>query len=133
VNFTWLRSGTASLDPEIRAACRNSSDGYGVELSGRITIDSSPGVHAQLLRRLQSPNCKTLTVDLYDVEYIDTSGLAMLIELLRAARLMGKAFQLSGLRERPRYLLEATGLLHLFWEVDRELQPSPGLPCGGVA
>ena len=57
----------------------------------------------------------------------------MLIELLRAARLMGKAFQLSGLRERPRYLLEATGLLHLFWEVDRELQPSPGLPCGGVA
>jgi len=104
-----------------------------VELSGRITIDSSPGVHAQLLRRLQSPNCRTLTVDLYDVEYIDTSGLAMLIELLRAARLMGKAFRLSGLREKPRYLLEVTGLLHLFQEVDREARSNGALPCGGVA
>jgi len=59
-------------------------------------------------------------VDLYDVEYLDTSGLAMLIELLRTARVTGKTLQLSGLREKPRYLLEASGLLHLFPEVNRE-------------
>ena len=113
--------------------CRDTTEGCRVEFSGRITIDSSPGLHSLLLRRLQSPNCRTLTVDLYDVEYIDTSGLAMLMELLRAARLTGKALQLSGLREKPRYLLEAAGLLHLFREVDREVQPRLGLPCSGAA
>lgn len=102
---------------------RDSADGCRVELSGRITIDSSPSVEALLLRRVQSPNCRTLTVDLYDVAYIDTSGLAMLMELLRATRLKGKELRLSGLRERPRYLLEATRLLHLFQEVDREGRP----------
>jgi anti-anti-sigma regulatory factor len=40
----------------------------------------------------------------------------MLVETLKAARTQGKTFHLSGLRERPRYLLETTRLLHLFDE-----------------
>ncbi|HXK06480.1 MAG TPA: STAS domain-containing protein [Verrucomicrobiae bacterium] len=124
LNFPWLRSGTTtSVDAEVRAACRDGADGCRVELSGRITIDSSPDLQTLLLRRVESPDCRTLTVDLYDVAYIDTSGLAMLMELLRAARLQAKDLRLSGLRERPRYLLEATRLLHLFQEVDREGRP----------
>ena len=119
MNLPWLRSGTNASDAEVRATCRDGADGCRVELSGRITIDSSPDLQSLLLRRVQSPNCSTLTVDLYDVAYIDTSGLAMLMELLRAARLRSKELRLSGLRERPRYLLEATQLLHLFQEVDR--------------
>jgi anti-sigma B factor antagonist len=124
VNLPWLRSGTtASVETEVRATSRDGADGCRVEVSGRITIDSSPDLQSLLLRRVQSPNCNTLTVDLYDVAYIDTSGLAMLMELLRAARVHGKEFRLSGLRERPRYLLEATRLLYLFQEVDREGRP----------
>jgi len=53
---------------------------------------------------------------------VDTSGLAVLVETLKAARTVGKAFHLSGLRERPRYLLEATRLLHLFQEVPENPQ-----------
>ena len=56
-----------------------------------------------------------------------------MMELLRAARLMGKAFQLSGLQGKPRFLLEGTGLLHLFKEVEREPQPDGASQCGGVA
>jgi anti-anti-sigma factor len=58
-------------------------------------------------------------VDFFEVVYVDTSGLALLVEILKAARTQGKTFQVSGLRERPRYLLEATRLLHLFNEVPR--------------
>jgi len=124
MNFPWRRSGTSvSAEPEARVASRDGAEGCRVELSGRITIDSSPDLQSLLLRRVQSPHCGALTVDLYDVAYIDTSGLAMLMELLRAARLQGKDLRLSGLRERPRYLLEATRLLHLFHEVDREDRP----------
>ena len=77
-----------------------------------------------MLRRLEEPSCQILTVDFRDVPYVDTSGLAMLVEVLKAARAQGKAFHLSGLQERPRYLLEATRLLHLFQDVNSE-RPEP--------
>jgi anti-sigma B factor antagonist len=133
VNFPWRRTGTITLtDPEVRAACHDTVEGCRVDFSGKITTDSSPGAHTLLLQRLNSVDCRSLTVDLYDVEYIDTSGLAMLIELLRHSRLAGKTLQLSGLREQPRYLLESTGLLHLFRVVDRNGQPGAGAVSGGI-
>jgi anti-sigma B factor antagonist len=90
-------------------------------ISGRITIDSSPDLRSLLLQTLETADCESLTVDLYDVPYVDTSGLAMLLEVLRAARGLNKALRLSGVGERPRYLLEATRLLRLFDEVDRDI------------
>jgi anti-sigma B factor antagonist len=102
-----------------------------VRLSGRITIDTSPGLRAFLLRRLESPSCQALTVDFCEVAYIDTSGLAMLVETLKAARIQGKTFHLSGLRERPRYLLETTRLLHLFDEGTAETLRSNQSPPEG--
>ena len=107
---------TVSLDAEIRAVCEQHGDDCQVSLSGRITIDSTPDLRALLLRQVESSSCQTVTVDFREVGYVDTSGLAMLVEILRAARTQGKTFQLSGLQERPRYLLEATRLLHLFHE-----------------
>ena len=94
-----------------------------VKLAGRITIDSSPDVRVFLLRKLGSIACPVFTVDLGEVTYMDTSGLAVLVEILKAARESSKRFQLSGLRERPRYLLEATRVLHLFEEVDSSCRP----------
>jgi anti-sigma B factor antagonist len=87
-------------------------------LSGRITIDSSPELRLQLLGSLQESDIEILTVDLHEVDYMDTSGLAVLLEVLRAARILNKRFQLRGLGERPRYLLETARLLRLFHEVD---------------
>jgi len=104
---------TVSLD-DIRAACEQHGSECQVSLSGRITIDSSPDLRALLLRQVESSSCQILTADFREVDYIDTSGLALLVEVLKAARTQGKAFHLSGLQERPRYLLEATRLLHLF-------------------
>jgi anti-anti-sigma factor len=91
-----------------------------VTVSGRITIDSSPDLRILLLRRLGTADCDSLTVDLHDVPYMDMSGLAILLEILKAARRLNKTFHLSGLRDRPRYLLEAARLLPLFDEVARE-------------
>jgi anti-anti-sigma factor len=120
VTFLWPKTKTASLDAEIRVVCDDHGADCRVSLSGRITIDSSPDLRVLLLQRLQSPSCQTVTVDFCEVEYLDMSGLAVLVEVLKAARGQGKAFRLSGLRERPLYLLEALRLLHLFDEVNRE-------------
>jgi anti-sigma B factor antagonist len=114
----WRRTTkTVSLDAGIQAVCETHGPECQVWLSGRITIDSSPSLRALLLQRLESPGCQNLTVDFREVPYIDTSGLAVMVEILKAARTHGKTFQLSGLSERPRFLLEATRLLHLFHEV----------------
>jgi anti-sigma B factor antagonist len=93
-----------------------------VSIVGRITIDSSPDLRILLLRLLATADCESLTVDFYEVAYVDTSGLAVLLEVLRAARRLNKTFHLSGLRERPRYVLEATRLLRLFDEVSRDVR-----------
>jgi anti-anti-sigma factor len=90
-----------------------------VSVSGRITIDSSPELRILLLKQLKTADCQTLTLDLYDVVYVDISGVAILLEVLKAAYAARRAFHLSGLRDRPRFLLEATRLLHLFQEAPR--------------
>jgi anti-sigma B factor antagonist len=92
-----------------------------ISISGRITIDSSPDIRMLLLQPLQTADCESLTVDFYEVAYVDTSGLAVLLEVLRAARGLNKTFHLSGLRDRPRFLLEAIRLLRLFDEVARDV------------
>jgi anti-sigma B factor antagonist len=86
------------------------------KLAGSITIDSSSELRCVLLRMLKAPDGRRLTLDFSEVVYIDTSGLAILLEVLRSARQFGKNLRLSGLRERPRYLLESTGLLRFFDE-----------------
>ena len=101
-------------------------------LAGRVTIESSPELRTYLLERLESTDCRGVAVDFYDVIYIDTSGLAMLVEVLKFARTQGKGFSVSGLRDRPRYLLEATRLLHLFHEVDRNPPDSSDLTTGSA-
>jgi len=114
----------ASMDKDFGVVCEDQGAWCRVSLSGRITIDSSPDLRTLLLQRLQSSSCQSLTVDFYEVEYVDSSGLAILVEVLKASRVHGKAFHLSRLRERQRYLLETTRLLHLFDELEEELPPA---------
>jgi anti-anti-sigma factor len=85
-----------------------------VWLSGRVDIQSAPDMGRLLLDRLGLPACRTLTINSEHVVYIDVAGIATLLEVLKAARLLGKQLVLKGLRERPRYLFEVTRLLHLF-------------------
>jgi anti-sigma B factor antagonist len=99
-------------------------------ISGRITIDSSPGLRWLLLGTLRGMDCESLTLDLHAVEYMDTSGLAVLLEVLRAARVLNRRFHLSRLGEHPRYLLETSRLLHLFDKVDPEV-PEVKILLGG--
>jgi anti-sigma B factor antagonist len=120
VALPWQKPTKTALDGDIQAAWEHRGAECAVTLSGRITVDSSPDLRELLLEHVNSPDSRSLTVDFYEVAYVDTSGLAILIEILKAARYQGKTFSLSRLRERPRYLLEATRLLHLFHEVNRD-------------
>jgi len=91
-----------------------SEAGVLVCLSGRISIDSSPDLRERLLAILDRNVLPTLTIDLAEVSYIDCSGLATLLEALKITYARKTILQLRGLHDRPRYLLEVTGLLSLF-------------------
>jgi anti-sigma B factor antagonist len=86
-----------------------------VRPSGRINVDSSPDFRDCLLAVLSAePLPRTITVDLADVSYIETSGIATLIEALRIARYQQTIFCLQGLNGSVLRLFEVTGVLALF-------------------
>jgi anti-sigma B factor antagonist len=83
--------------------------------SGRINVDSSPDLRDRLLAILSAePLPRAITVDLAGVPYIETSGIATLIEALRIARHHHIKFSLQGLNSPVLRLLEVTGVLALF-------------------
>jgi anti-sigma B factor antagonist len=86
-----------------------------VLLSGRINVDSSPDLRDQLLAILcEVPLPRTVTVDLAGVSYIETSGIATLIEALRIAARQQTRFNLQGLSGSVLRMFEVTGVLALF-------------------
>ena len=84
-----------------------------VSLEGRITVDNANEMRRKLADALL-PRLPKLTVDLSGVTYMDTSGLATLMEAMRLARRQGTRLVLSGIQDQPRYLLEITDLDHVF-------------------
>jgi anti-sigma B factor antagonist len=84
-------------------------------VSGRINVDSSPDLRDRLSAILsERPLPRAITVDLAGVSYIETSGIATLIEALRIARHHQTIFCLQGLGGSVLRLLEVTGVLPLF-------------------
>jgi len=86
-----------------------------VRLSGRVDVDSSPDLRCHL-RTLLSEEAlpQAIIVDLGGVSYIETSGIATLIETLRIARHRQINFRLQGLSGAALRLFEVTGVLALF-------------------
>ena len=86
-----------------------------IRLSGRIDVDSSPDLRDRL-RSLLSKEAlpQTIIVDLAGVPYLETSGIATLIEALRIARHHQINFRLQGLGGAVLRLFEVTGVLALF-------------------
>jgi len=84
-------------------------------LSGRLNIESSPDLRHHLLSALlrQSPP-EAVVIDFAGISYMDTSGIATLIEGLKIARTNGVAMRLQGLQGRLLHLFQATSIGTLF-------------------
>src|ERR1051326_1551077 len=92
-------------------------------LEGEIDLHVSPTV-AQSLRRMTAKKPKQLVVDMSDVSYIDSSGLAVLIEAMQNVRAYGGRFGIVGLQDSVRTIFETARLdqvFQLFPSVDTAL------------
>jgi anti-sigma B factor antagonist len=96
-----------SVDREARDAI--------VQLTGRVDVDSSPDLRDRLRTLLSEERLpQTISVDLAAVSYIETSGVATLIEALRTASHHQIDFCLKGLSGAVLRLFQVTGVLALF-------------------
>ena len=85
-----------------------------VEVVGDIDLYSSPALRETVLDLFRKRGQKNVIVNLSNVDYIDSSGVASLVEGLQEAGKRGARFMLVGLQEGPRRVLELTLLLNVF-------------------
>jgi len=97
------------VSDDIHAAGGGFGVGGKVAIHGRITIATSGEMRRMLSDALRAKPA-SVSVDLSDVSYIDTSGLATLVEAVRIARKQGTRLILGGIHDQPRYLFEVTHL-----------------------
>ena len=84
-----------------------------LQLEGEIDLHVSPEV-AESLRTMVANKPKVLVVDLAKVTYLDSSGLAVLIEAMQKVQEYGGKFALAGLQSDVRSILETARLDQFF-------------------
>ena len=82
-------------------------------LKGEIDLHVSPSVTASLNAMIEKKP-RRLVVDLAEVSYIDSAGLAALIEAMQKVEAYGGKFLLAGLQETVRSIFEISRLDQVF-------------------
>jgi anti-sigma B factor antagonist len=93
-----------------------------LELTGAIDLSSSPEVRKIILRELRESRTPRVILNLEKVKYIDSSGVASLVEGLKASRDIGSRLLLFGLSPIVREVLQLTRLLKIFEIYENEQQ-----------
>jgi len=111
---TLFTHGAVAPTEDLEITVGHREAGALVHLNGRLDIDSSPLLRDRLLAILLEQSMSAVTIDLAKVSYLDSSGVATLIEGLKFACQRGIALRLAGLEGRLLHLFETTGVLRLF-------------------
>ena len=109
-----MTCGSIPLTDGLEITVHDGDVGSIVHLRGRLNIDSSPAFRDRLLSMLGAQSPEGVIVDLTDVSYIDSSGIATLIEGLKMARMRQTTLCVQGLRDRLLHLFQVTGMSTLF-------------------
>lgn len=91
-----------------------------VDLVGQIDLGSSPALRKTLLDSLKAT--KHMAINLAGVSYIDSSGIASLVEVLRAAQDAKKKLVLFGVGGAVLQVLQLTRLTGVFEILQTEEQ-----------
>jgi anti-sigma B factor antagonist len=85
-----------------------------VDVVGDITLYNSPEMRKVLLDLLKVKHVDRVIVNLERVKYIDSAGIASLVEGLKLSRDLKSGFALYGLSPTARQVLELTRLIKVF-------------------
>jgi anti-sigma B factor antagonist len=115
--------------PIVDVSSRKEGDFTVVSVTGEVDLYSSPRMREAVLGALskRSPNA---IVDLSGVSYMDSSGIATLVEALQAARRLSGRLVLAGLTDRVREVFELARLQSVF-ELARSVEAAIASGGGG--
>ena len=95
-----------------------------VDLEGTVDIGNSPALRSALFDKVSTTS--RLALNMSGVRYIDSSGIATLIQVLRKAQDSQKTFVLFGLGSAVYDLLKLTHVLGIFQIFDSEREALEG-------
>ena len=107
----------ASLLPSLRCEITREGDELIATIEGELDLASAPEVVRRLqaeLARPDDPPVRTLTLELADLLFIDSSGLGALCQLHEQSGASGISMRLTAVPDHAMRVLEITGLTEMF-------------------
>jgi anti-sigma B factor antagonist len=92
------------------------------DISGDVDLATSPELRKALLRELREARTPRVILNLKAVRYMDSSGVASLVEGLKVSRDLGARLILCGLNTTVREVLQLSKLLKIFEVYENEEQ-----------
>jgi anti-sigma B factor antagonist len=126
----WQNMGLMPQRPPLQISVRASGDTTILDLTGDITLFNSPEIRKALITQLRDKRVPYLLVNMLSVPYVDSSGVASLVEGLKISRDLKSRFALYGLSKSAKTVLELTHLLRIFevHETEQEALNAPMPP-----
>ncbi len=107
---------------ELVPAARKEGDAVVASVRGEIDLHNSPGLRTEILDLMTKHAPKRLVLNLSQVPYMDSSAIAVLVELLQKVRKTGGKVYLTNLQPRVKGLLEIARLGSIFGIVNDEAE-----------
>jgi anti-sigma B factor antagonist len=106
----------------LEIAARHLGDQVIFDISGDIDLANSPAMRKALLGEIKGKGGHKVFLNLSNVRYIDSSGIASLVEGLKASRDNGSRLILYGMNSSVREVMELSRLQKIFEIYDSEEQ-----------
>ena len=106
----------------MQISARQSVGGVIFDLTGDIDLAHSPAMRKVLLGEIKEKRTPKVFLNLQNVRYVDSSGIATLVEGLKASRDQGSRMILFGLSRSVREVMELSRLQKIFEIYDTEEQ-----------
>jgi len=119
----------------MKVEVRSQNDVTIIDCTGDVDLYSSPSLREVLLEKIRA-GAPSVLLNMTGVSYIDSSGIATLVEVLQLTRQTKTRFGLYGLRSNARSVLELARLhkvFNLFEDEPEALEKISSVkPFGGV-
>ena len=101
------------MEPTIALAVEHRDEGAVVTVGGDLEFGTAASLRSTLID-LSQQGCDSLVVDLEGLDFIDSTGLSLLVQAKQRIESQGHRFVLRSPTQRVRRVLEISGLAELF-------------------
>jgi anti-anti-sigma factor len=81
-----------------------------LRLAGELDLETVAELRMHARAELAAGRCRTLTIDMSELTFVDSSGIGLLVELRQMAAGSGLTFELANVPPRPARVIEIAGL-----------------------